>query len=662
MIPELGHFALVMALCLAVMQSVLPLAGAWSGRIEWMDSARHTAPAQLLAVAVAYGCLTHAFISNDFSVLYVASHSNSALPLLYRISGVWGAHEGSLLLWVLMLTGWGAAVALAGRRLPKAVAARVLAVIGMVASGFLLFILATSNPFERLLPPALDGRDLNPLLQDPGLIFHPPLLYMGYVGFVVPFAFAVAALLGGHLDSAWARWVRPWTTTAWAFLTAGIALGSYWAYYELGWGGWWFWDPVENASFLPWLTGLALMHALAVTDKRGGFRSWSVLLAIATFALTLLGAFLVRSGVLTSVHAFASDPDRGLFLLLFLALTAGASLSLYAVRAHRLGPASPFRLNSLETMLLANNVILLNGAATVLLGTLYPLLIDALGMRKLSVGPPYFNTVFVPLVLPLIFLVGLAPLARWKHGLAEDALAAARHALVPVLLMVLIVAWPGSGVFVWYVAVACCLAVWIAALIAADLYRSARGRGVWRAMGGLSRARAGMHLAHLGLAVSIVGIAVTSAYESARDVRMAPGDDVEVADYTFRMVDLRRRQGPNYSATIATMAVSRDGRPYTIMYPEKRFYPVQRSSMTQVAMDAGLLRDLYVALAEPLDASGTGAWIVRVYHKPFVRWIWLGALMMIAGAGLAAADRRYRRLAEQRRTAARVPGVRSGRG
>jgi cytochrome c-type biogenesis protein CcmF len=536
MIPEIGSFALVLALLVALVQGSLPLIGAQRGIPAWIALARPASSMLFLLIAVAFGCLTASFINNDFSVVYVAQHSNSRLPLEYRISGVWGGHEGSLLLWVLMLSLWSLAVAAFSRSLPDDMVARVQGVLGLVAAGFLLFILLTSSPFERLLPGAEDGRDLNPLLQDPGLIFHPPMLYMGYVGFSVAFAFAIAALLSGRLDAAWARWSRPWTTAAWIFLTLGIGLGSIWAYYELGWGGWWFWDPVENASFLPWLVGTALIHSLAVTEKRGSFKNWTVLLAIGAFSLSLLGTFLVRSGVLSSVHAFASDPKRGIFILVFLAVVVGSSLTLFAWRAPKVSLGGAFALMSRETLLLINNVLLLSAAGAVLLGTLYPLVIDALNLGKLSVGPPYFNAVFTPLMVPLLFLMAVGPVARWKQAsLAEIArplrwafgIAVAAGVSIPFFYG----GWSGS------VALGMGLAIWIVG--ASVLQILARTRS-----GLPPRAFWGMHLAHMGVAVTVVGIVMVTQYESERDVRMAPGDTVKTGDYQIRFLGVERHQRP----------------------------------------------------------------------------------------------------------------------
>ena len=647
MIPELGQFALALALCLATAQAVFGLAGAARMNAVWMGVARPAAAGQLVFVGLAFGCLTYAFVTNDFSVQYVASNSNSRLPLEYRVAGVWGGHEGSLLLWVLMLAGWTAAVAAFSRRLPEEMVARVLGVMSLVSIGFLAFMLFTSNPFERLLPPAADGRDLNPLLQDPGMVFHPPMLYMGYVGFSVAFAFAIAALLSGRLDAAWARWSRPWTTAAWIFLTLGIALGSWWAYYELGWGGWWFWDPVENASFMPWLVGTALIHSLAVTEKRGAFKSWTVLLAILAFALSLLGTFLVRSGVLTSVHAFATDPKRGVFILAFLAVVIGGSLALYALRAPRVGLGGAFDTVSRETMLLLNNVVLVVAAGAVLLGTLYPLALDALGLGKISVGPPYFETVFVPLMAPALFLMGVGPVARWKSA-ALPELAVRLKWAAGVSIAVALVLPAVLGQWSWGVAFGLLLAAWIVATSAVSLahrVRASAGRTLAAKLASSSRSYYGMLIAHLGIAVFVIGVTLVRGYGSEKDLRMEPGDTTELGGYTFRFGGVREVQGPNYVAARGTLEVTRNGARVTTLFPEKRVYLVQQNPMTEAAIDSGFARDLYVAMGEAVSAT---AWVVRVQHKPFVGWIWGGCLVMALGGALAMSDRRYRVAARER--------------
>jgi cytochrome c-type biogenesis protein CcmF len=646
MIPELGTFALILALCVTLAQGTLPLIGAHTGQQQWIALARPAAIVQALLLALAFGCLTTAFVQNDFSVLYVAQHSNTLLPLQYRVAAVWGGHEGSLLLWVLMLVLWALAVALLSRQLPDHMVARVLGVLGLVSAGFLLFILLTSNPFERLLPGAEEGRDLNPLLQDPGLIIHPPMLYMGYVGFSVAFAFAIAALLSGQLDAAWARWSRPWTTAAWIFLTLGIALGSWWAYYELGWGGWWFWDPVENASFMPWLVGTALVHSLAVTEKRGSFKNWTVLLAISAFSLSLLGTFLVRSGVLTSVHAFATDPRRGIFILVFLVAVIGSSLALFAWRAPKVGLGGRFALLSRESLLLTNNVLLVVACASVLLGTLYPLLIDALGAGKLSVGPPYFDAVFVPLMLPAVFLMGVAPFVRWKQASLGELARTLRWAFL-VAALVGVVAPFVAGEWKPLVAISLLLAAWIVCstlLNVAERVRATRsGEALLPTLGRQPRSFYGMHLAHLGIAVFIVGVAMVGGYQTEKDVRMDIGDTVSVGGYVFRFNGVRQQQGPNYRALVGDVDLIRDGRTLRKMVPEKRFYVASSMPMTEAAIDTGLTRDVYVSLGEPIDKSRPeAAWAVRVYHKPFVDWIWGGCVLMAIGGLVAMSDRRYR--------------------
>jgi cytochrome c-type biogenesis protein CcmF len=629
MIPELGQLALALALVVSLVQATLPLAGAAKGNLAWMALARPAAQGQVLLVAFAFGCLVYAFVSNDFSVQYVALNSNSALPLHYRIAGAWGGHEGSLLLWCLMLGVWMTAVSVFSRHLPQDMAARVLGVMGLVSAGFLAFMLFTSNPFDRLFPPPQDGRDLNPLLQDPGMVIHPPMLYMGYVGFSVAFAFAVAALLSGRLDAAWARWSRPWTTVAWSFLTLGIALGSAWAYYELGWGGWWFWDPVENASFMPWLVGTALIHSLAVTEKRGAFRSWTVLLAIVAFGLSLLGTILVRSGVLTSVHAFAVDPKRGVFILALFVLLIGGALVLYAWRTARIGLGGDFTPVSRESMLLANNVLLAAAAATVFLGTLYPLAIDALGAGKISVGPQYFEAVFVPLMAPALFLMGVGPLARWKRSSLPELAVLLRWALAVSLALGLILPL-AFGRWSALVGFGLALAAWIAATAFLSLKKRPRG----------SRAHWGMVLAHLGVAVFVVGVTLVKGYESDLDVKMRPGDSAELAGYRFHLESVTPVRGPNYTAAQARFVVTKAGREVAVLRPERRIYVVQEQVMTEAAIDPGVTRDLYVSLGDPLDERGT--WLVKLQHKPFVDWIWAGCLLMALGGVLAAADRRYR--------------------
>ncbi|MBM7059522.1 heme lyase CcmF/NrfE family subunit [Pseudomonas sp. UL073] len=639
MVPELGHLAMILALCFAIVQASLPLIGAWRGDRHWMGLAQPAAWGQFAFLVFAFACLTWAFMVDDFSVRYVASNSNSALPWYYKFSAVWGAHEGSLLLWALILGGWTFAVSIFSRQLPQAMLARVLAVMGMISIGFLLFLIVTSNPFERLLPntPA-DGNDLNPLLQDIGLIIHPPMLYMGYVGFSVAFAFAIAALLGGRLDAAWARWSRPWTMVAWAFLGIGITLGSWWAYYELGWGGWWFWDPVENASFMPWLVGTALIHSLAVTEKRGVFKSWTVLLAIAAFSLSLLGTFLVRSGVLTSVHAFASDPARGVFILAFLLLVVGGSLTLFAIRAPVVKSQVGFGLWSRETLLLVNNLVLVVAASMILLGTLYPLVLDALTGAKLSVGPPYFNALFLPLMAILMLVLAVGVIVRWKDTPLNWLLGM----LGPVLIASVVLGGVASfllGDFHWGVLAACLLAAWVVFAGVRDLLDKTRHTGLLKGMRKLNSSYWGMQLAHFGIAVCALGVVLSSQGSAERDLRLAPGESVELAGYRFVFEGAAHFEGPNFTSDKGTVRVLQGDREVTVLHPEKRLYSVQQSVMTEAGIDAGFSRDLYVALGEPL---GNGAWAVRVHVKPYVRWIWFGGLLTGFGGLLAALDRRYR--------------------
>ncbi len=651
MIPEIGQFALILALLLALIQGVLPIAGAARGNAAWMAVARPAAQGQFTFVAIAFACLAWSFVQNDFSVLNVATNSNSQLPVLYRFAATWGSHEGSLLLWVLMLNVWTVAVTVFSRHLPAPLVARVVGVMGLVSVGFVLFMLLTSNPFDRLLPPAPDGRDLNPLLQDPGMVIHPPMLYMGYVGFSVAFAFAIAALLGGRLDATWARWSRPWTTAAWCFLTVGIMLGSWWAYYELGWGGWWFWDPVENASFMPWLVGTALMHSLAVTEKRGGFKSWTVLLAICAFSLSLLGTFLVRSGVLTSVHAFATDPKRGIFILAFLAIVIGGSLVLFAWRAPRVGLGGSFNIISRESMLLTNNVLLLVAAGSVLLGTLYPLFLDALNLGKISVGPPYFDSVFVPLMTPALFLMGIGPLVRWKEGDMPELMVRLKWAFGVSVVTALLLPF-AIGNWTPLVSFGLLLAVWILVTAAFNLReRLALSAGGWLAgLPNQPRGYYGMLIAHCGVAIFIIGVTLVKGYETERDLRMEVGDTVTVGGYTFRFDGAEPVTGPNYRAARGNVTVSRGDTVLKVMHPEKRTYNAQQMSMTEAAISSGLFGDIYVSLGEPVD---NGAWSVRVYHKPFVTWIWGGCLIMALGGLVALTDRRYRKSTQ--RAAETVP-------
>jgi len=641
MIPEIGQIALILALMLAITQATLPLIGAARGNSQLIALARPTAQAQFIFVAIAFCCLAYSFINNDFSVLNVATNSNSQLPLHYRLAATWGSHEGSLLLWVFMLTIWMVAVTLFSNHLPKEMVARVLAVMAVISTGFLLFMLLTSNPFQRLLPVPPDGKDLNPLLQDPAMVAHPPMLYMGYVGMSVAFAFAISALIGGRLDATWARWSRPWTTVAWMFLTCGIALGSFWAYYELGWGGWLFWDPVENASFMPWLVGTALIHSLAVTEKRGGFKSWTVLLAIAAFSLSLLGTFLVRSGVLTSVHAFATDPKRGIFILGFLTVVIGGSLALYAWRAKQVGLGSKFEVLSRESLLLTNNVLLITAAGSVLLGTLYPLFVDALNLGKLSVGPPYFNSVFVPLMAPAAFLIGVGPIARWKQAKIPELAVRLRLAfglsLVTAILLPFVI-----GGWKWRASLGLLLFCWIVATSLQNIWTRVRTQSgessLLDRIKSPARSYYGMHLAHIGVAVFIAGVTVVTSYQTEKDVKMNIGDTVSVGGYEFRLSNLAQYQGPNYQAVRADMEVSRNGSPVGVMHPEKRAFTASGNATSETAIDRSILRDLYLSLG---DAVPGGGWTVRVYHKPLVNWIWGGALLMAIGGGFAVTDRRY---------------------
>jgi len=643
MIPEVGLFAAILSLLMAATQAVVGLAGAARGIRSWMMVGTKAARAQLLFLGVAFGMLVCSFVTNDFSVLNVASHSHTQLPMVYRFAATWGSHEGSLLLWTLMLALWTAGVTWFSRPLPADTVARVLGVLGVISAGFLLFMLTTSNPFLRLLPAATEGVDLNPLLQDAAMVAHPPLLYMGYVGFSVVFAFAVAALIAGRFDAAWARWSRPWTTLAWTFLTGGIALGSFWAYYELGWGGWWFWDPVENASFMPWLVGTALIHSLAVTDRRGVFRSWTLLLAIATFSLSLVGAFLVRSGVLTSVHAFATDPKRGVFVLCLLAIVIGGSLTLYAQRAGKTGWGGDFALISRESLLLSNNVLLAVAAGSVLLGTLYPLAMDVLGLGKLSVGPPYFNTVFVSVMTPTMLLLGVGPVARWRNASLLDLATRLRGPLVvsvvaAVALPLLVGPWKPL------VSLGLLVAFWILLTVIVGVWEHGKADESWRGVLVRARLRArgyyGMQLAHVGVAVSILGITLVSGYEAERNVRMEVGGQATLAGYLFQLKGVSAVEGPNYLAARADIDLRDQGRSLGILHPEKRVYRASMNAMTEAAIDAGLFRHVYVSLGEPLEG---GAWLVRLQYKPFVSWIWGGAVLMALGGVLSVSDRRYRR-------------------
>ena len=642
MIPEIGHFALILCLALSIVQGVLPLVGAAKGNRALMAVARPAAAANAFFGTVAIGCLAYSFYLSDFTVLNVANNSNSLLPWYYKVAATWGSHEGSILFWTVTLGWWGAAVAFCARRLPAEMVARVTGVLGLVGMGVLLFMLLTSNPFLRLFPAPAEGADLNPLLQDPGMVFHPPLLYLGYVGFAVPFAFAIAALISGRLDAAWARWMRPWTTAAWVLLTLGIALGSYWAYYELGWGGWWFWDPVENSSFMPWLTGTALIHSLAVIEKRGCFRIWTVLLAILTFSLSLLGTFLVRSGVLTSVHAFATDPERGLFILAFLIIVIGLSFLLFAWRAPTVGLGGNFSLISRESMLLVNNVLLVVAMGAVLLGTLYPLFLDALNAGKISVGPPYFDAVFGPLMLPCVFLMGVGPLARWKDA---DPKALARE--LAWCLVAAIVAGAAipllMGEFGHWVFLGCTSAMFVFFAVIQTFRHQIRNQpgNVFARLMRQPRAFWGMQLAHIGVAVFIIGVALVKGYQSERDVRMYEGETVTVAGYTFTFNGVETVRGPNYTADRGDFTLSVNGRELQHLYPEKRkYYSSNSMPMTESAIRHSITGDVYVSLGTP---TNDGGWVVRAYYKPYVTWIWWGCIIMAAAGLWAASDRRYRR-------------------
>ncbi|ROO26698.1 heme lyase CcmF/NrfE family subunit [Salinisphaera orenii] len=636
MIPEIGHFALFLALGLALVQSVLPLYGIARNRADCLAVAAPAAIGQFVMLAVAFVALSFAFYANDFSVTYVAQNSNTELPWFYRLAAVWGAHEGSLLLWMTLLASWSLAVAAASRSLPREVASCVLAVMGAVSVGFLVFTLFTSNPFAREFPAPAEGRDLNPLLQDPGLVIHPPMLYMGYVGFCVAFAFAITALITGRVDSAWTRWTRPWTTAAWVFLTVGVTLGSWWAYNELGWGGWWFWDPVENASFMPWLVGTALIHSLAVTEKRGIFKSWTVLLAITAFALSLLGTFLVRSGVLISVHAFATDPTRGVYILAFFAVVVGGSLLLYAIRAPRFDAGTePVAALSREGLLLLNNIFLVVAAAGVLLGTLYPILADAMGMGRISVGPPYFNKVFIPLTVPLVVLVGVAAVMAWKRTRAEVLRSRLWAPLLVAIALGVLLPWLALGTNGVVAAAGCVLGGWAIATAFEDVLRRMRGRRVK-----LPRAVVGMALAHAGVGVFVIGVSLVTAFGAEHDVRLAPGEQASLAGYDFTFKGTRHVEGPNFVSEIGDFIVREDGEQIAELFPEKRRYNASGQTMTESGIDAGIFRDLYVSLGEPLSGE---AWSVRIYHRPFVRWIWAGGFLSALGGLIALSDKRYRR-------------------
>ncbi|MGQ8888120.1 heme lyase CcmF/NrfE family subunit [Serratia sp. TSA_105.2] len=641
MMPELGSFLLCLALAIALLLSIYPQWGAARQDRRMMAVARPLTYGMFAAIALAFLCLVHAFVVNDFTVAYVATNSNTQLPVYYRIAATWGAHEGSLLLWVLLLSCWSLAVALCSRAMPQDAVARVLSVMGMITAGFLLFIIMTSNPFTRTLPNfPIDGSDLNPLLQDIGLIFHPPLLYMGYVGFSVAFAFAIASLMAGRLDTAWARWSRPWTTAAWVFLTLGIVLGSAWAYYELGWGGWWFWDPVENASFMPWLAGTALMHSLAVTEKRGTFKAWTVLLAITAFSLCLLGTFLVRSGVLVSVHSFASDPARGMFILAYLVIVIGGSLLLYAVKGGQVRSRVQHETFSRETFLLGNNVLLIAAMLVVLLGTLLPLVHKQLGLGSISIGEPFFNTMFTWLMAPLALLLGIGPLVRWRRDEPSKLWRRLGVALLATLVLSILLPWLLQDSIAGMTVVGLIMALWVIILTLMELHERATHRhGFWRGLRQLSPSHWGMVLGHLGVAVTVIGIAFSQNYSVERDVRMKAGDSVDIHNYHFVFRDVHDIRGPNYSGGVGIIDVTRNGKPEATLHAEKRYYSVARSMMTEAAIDGGFSRDLYAALGEELE---DGSWAVRLYYKPFVRWIWFGGVFMAIGGLLCILDPRYR--------------------
>lgn len=642
MIPELGHFALVLALCISFALFILPMLGAHYGNQLLMHTGRSFAAGFFVFIGIAFFCLSYAFANDDFTVKYVANNSNSLLPYYYKLCAVWGGHEGSLLLWVLMLSGWTFAVSIFSRSLPLDVQARVLSILGFVAIGFLSFMLLTSNPFDRILPiPPQEGGDLNPALQDFGFIIHPPILYMGYVGFSVVFAFAIAALLTGRLDSAWARWSRPWATMAWGFLSVGIALGSWWAYYELGWGDWWFWDPVENASFMPWIVGTALIHSLAVTEKRSLFKSWTILLAIITFSLSLLGTFIVRSGLLTSVHAFASDPARGVFILGFLLVVVGGSLTLYAFRAPVVKSEIGFNWLSRETLLLGNNIILCIAMVTVLFGTLYPMIADAMGWGKISVGPPYFNFFFLPLMGVLCLLMALGPVANWKRTSPKQLLNLLWKPWVLSLVLALIFPWLYGDEYKFSAVVAVFIASWIATALVADFIHRLRNADTFiSGVKKLSLSYFAMVVAHLGIAATLIGVSLTTIYSIERDIRIQEHQTVNVLDYEFTLLSLTKLKGPNYTADEALISVARNGEHIADMQPQKRRYYARGSLTTEVALQVNFFRDLYVAMGEPVDEK---AWAIRVQVRPFIRWIWLGALMMGFGACLAVLDKRYRK-------------------
>ncbi len=641
MMPELGNFLLCLALGISLLLSVYPQWGAVRQDVRLMALGRPLSWALFISVTAAFLILVYAFVVNDFTIMYVASNSNAELPVWYRVAATWGAHEGSLLLWVLLMSAWTFAVAVLSRGMPLDSVARVLSVMGMVNFGFLLFILLTSDPFTRTLPAyPIDGRDLNPLLQDVGLIFHPPLLYMGYVGFSVAFAFAIASLMAGRLDTAWARWSRPWTQAAWIFLTLGIVLGSAWAYYELGWGGWWFWDPVENASLMPWLAGTALMHSLAVTEKRGSFKAWTVLLAIAAFSLCLLGTFLVRSGVLVSVHSFASDPARGMFILALLVIAIGGSLLLYAVKGNKVRARVKNDLWSRETFLLGNNILLMAAMLVVLLGTLLPLVHKQLGLGSISIGEPFFNMMFTAMMAPFALLLGIGPLVRWRRDEPGNVLKRLGVAMVITLAGALLLPWMMQDRIEAMTVVGLMMAIWVFVLALMELHERATHRHSFlKGLTKISRSQWGMVFGHVGLAVTVVGIAFSQSYSVERDVRMKAGDSVDIHQYQFIFKEVREVSGPNWRGGVGVIDVLRNGKPEATLHAEKRFYNSNMMMMTEAAIDGGVTRDLYAALGEELD---DGSWAVRLYYKPFVRWIWYGGALMALGGLLSMLDPRYR--------------------
>ncbi|MDA3920175.1 MAG: heme lyase CcmF/NrfE family subunit [Salinisphaera sp.] len=644
MIPELGHLALVLALCLALVQAILPVYGFVRSRPDYLGVAAPAAVGQFVMLGLSFCSLAYAFYANDFSVAYVAENSNTQLPWFYRIAAVWGAHEGSLLLWMMLLSTWSVAVAFASRSLPRDVSSCVLAVMGSISSGFLIFTLFTSNPFARVFPAPAQGRDLNPLLQDPGMVFHPPMLYMGYVGFCVAFAFAITALITGRVDSAWTRWTRPWTLAAWMFLTTGITLGSWWAYNELGWGGWWFWDPVENASFMPWLVGTALIHSLAVTEKRGIFKSWTVLLAITAFSLCLLGTFLVRSGVLISVHAFVTNPTRGIYILSFFGVVVGSSLVLYAVRAPRFEAGTePVEVLSREGLLLLNNIFLVVAAAAVLIGTLYPILAAGLGLGRISVGPPYFDKVFVPLTAPLVVLIGAASVMAWKRTRPQTLRSRLWLPLLLAIIVGVLLPWVTLGTWGVAAVAGCVLGSWAIVSALEDVVRRVRGSRLM-----LPRQIMGQTLAHVGVGVFVIGVSLVSAFGSERDVRMAPGQSVVFAGYNFTFHGVEEQKGPNYTSQTGEFTVAHNGRVISHLHPAKRHYVESDALMTESGIDDGVFRDLYLSLGEPLADK---AWSVRIYYRPFVRWIWAGGFLAALGGLLALSDKRYWRRQKVRHSA-----------